>query len=682
MEKISIVVAAYNVEQYIDKCINSLLNQSYSNIEILIINDASTDNTKEKILYYKNKDNRIKFFSNVENKGLSTSRNIGIKNASGKYIMFCDADDFYSKEMCKIMYNELNKNDSDLVVCNTNVFYDKNIKVDRKIKYSDNKYFTNKTSGTFEVSNKTSNLLTNAVVWNKIFKRDKILLNDISFPDGLLFESYPFYIAYLSVSDKITFLDDKLYNYRRRKNSIMANTFRKSHEAIDYIRSCDFLLNWLLNHNKLNKFKTIFINNFIFSVTSALKYSPNNLYNEIYSISSNIIDRAKINPYLYGPYSKLALLQIINKNLYFERSFKVLGRNLFLFIKNSSRVKCSFFGISIFNIDLLKLKKTYKNLIIFPKLIVNTKIKECEKFNFRQLSLIKDDKIVNILKKEKSIVFLPNPGNLGDCLISRGTFDFFEKNNINYKIYKPGLKSKVLVFGGGGLFVKDLYKHAYDKIINIFDSFEHVIMLPCTIHDCKDFEKIISSKFTIFSREENTYSYLKSLNSGADIILDYDMAFRLSNNIFSKTINIDKKRKILLNKLSPILSRIGNTARFLRTDLESSIKISSHLDLSLTFGSRVMNISDVNFATALMIAVISKYDTIVTDRLHVAIAAILLGKHIFVIDNNNNKVFGVIKTISSNLKLKKSKFQGIDCFEIMPCSPINNAFSQLCIYKI
>ena len=101
-KKISIVVPVYNGEKYISKCLDSLINQLYKNIEIIIINDGSSDNTEKICNKYKEIDSRIKLIS-VDNGGVSRARNIGIENATGQFLMFCDSDDYASKDWCKLL---------------------------------------------------------------------------------------------------------------------------------------------------------------------------------------------------------------------------------------------------------------------------------------------------------------------------------------------------------------------------------------------------------------------------------------------------------------------------------------------------------------------------------------------------------------------------------------------------
>ena len=114
---ISIIIPVYNVEKYLDKCINSVLMQTYKNIEILLINDGSTDSSGQICESYAKKDSRIKVI-HKENGGLSDARNVGIEHSTGSYIMFVDSDDYIDCNMASVLYNLLNSTNSDMAICN------------------------------------------------------------------------------------------------------------------------------------------------------------------------------------------------------------------------------------------------------------------------------------------------------------------------------------------------------------------------------------------------------------------------------------------------------------------------------------------------------------------------------------------------------------------------------------
>ena len=137
---VSIIVPIYNVEPYLKKCIDSIINQTLTNIEIILVNDGSTDNCGKIIDEYAKKDNRI-IALHKENGGQASARNMGLDIASGKYIGFVDSDDLIDKEMYKVLYDEAEKNIADLVICDfkkvnenykikkDSVFQEKNIEI-------------------------------------------------------------------------------------------------------------------------------------------------------------------------------------------------------------------------------------------------------------------------------------------------------------------------------------------------------------------------------------------------------------------------------------------------------------------------------------------------------------------------------------------------------------------------
>lgn len=112
-ELVSIIVPIYNTEKYVGKCIESLMNQTYKNAEIILVDDGSTDSSVLICKEFQKKDNRIKIYTK-ENGGVSSARNLGIQNATGKYLCFCDSDDYYSNEAVSIMVNAMNETNADL----------------------------------------------------------------------------------------------------------------------------------------------------------------------------------------------------------------------------------------------------------------------------------------------------------------------------------------------------------------------------------------------------------------------------------------------------------------------------------------------------------------------------------------------------------------------------------------
>ncbi len=120
MPEISIIIPIYNSEKYIEQCINSILNQTFKNFELILINDGSTDNSRVICERYENKDKRIKLF-NIGNRGVSSARNLGIENSRGKYIMFCDSDDYVKNTWCEELYKLIKDNNNSYIVCGVEI---------------------------------------------------------------------------------------------------------------------------------------------------------------------------------------------------------------------------------------------------------------------------------------------------------------------------------------------------------------------------------------------------------------------------------------------------------------------------------------------------------------------------------------------------------------------------------
>lgn len=206
MPKVSIIVPVYNTEKYLKKCLDSLINQTLQDIEILIINDGSTDNSEKVINEYKQK-----YFPKVrtfkkENKGLSDTRNFAIPECLGEYIGFVDSDDYIDNEMYENMYNKAIEEDLDLVECNFVWEYPNRINEDKGSKYT-----------TIE----DAFLNGRVMVCNKIIKTSIIKENNISFPVGLRYEDIEFFYKLMPFIKKSDIVEKPYYHYMQRANSII-----------------------------------------------------------------------------------------------------------------------------------------------------------------------------------------------------------------------------------------------------------------------------------------------------------------------------------------------------------------------------------------------------------------------------------------------------------------------------
>ena len=187
MEKglISIIVPVYNIEKYLPRCIDSILDQTYKNWEAIFVNDGSTDNSLKILEEYKKRDERIKIIDK-KNAGSGAARNDGIENSRGEYVAFLDSDDWYEKNFLEKLYNNLTENNSDVAMCNPKMTYD-DISKNKKI----NTYFFNEIELN-KTPEKILGILAMPVVWNKLYKKDIIVKNKIKFPNYSFCEDVEF----------------------------------------------------------------------------------------------------------------------------------------------------------------------------------------------------------------------------------------------------------------------------------------------------------------------------------------------------------------------------------------------------------------------------------------------------------------------------------------------------------
>lgn len=215
---ISIIVPIYNVELYLRKCINSIRNQTYKNIEIILVDDGSPDNCGKICDEYKQKDNRIKVI-HKKNGGLSEARNYGIEISTGDYILFVDSDDYIANNMCQILLEKAQRYKADIVSCNLEeVYEDGTYKINKQAINTKEQVFSNlEMIGTYFFDD----TIDTNVVWNKLYAR-KLFFGEhkLRFPVGRLHEdNYTIYKLYY-YANKVVVIDDVLYYYLRRSNSI------------------------------------------------------------------------------------------------------------------------------------------------------------------------------------------------------------------------------------------------------------------------------------------------------------------------------------------------------------------------------------------------------------------------------------------------------------------------------
>lgn len=210
--KISVIVAVYNTELFVEKCLKSLINQTYKNLEIIVVEDGSTDNSKKVLKKYSTNCN-IKIIYNKKNMGLSYSRNIGLKNATGSYIGYIDSDDYVDDYYYERLMQSILDNQAQIAVCDIKIVYDKTQMQQLSRCYSD---------GDFNLYNVINNGLA-ASACNKLFERK--LIEKYSFSVGKVNEDIAVIIPALVNASKICYTPNCYYYYVQRNSSIQNSNF-------------------------------------------------------------------------------------------------------------------------------------------------------------------------------------------------------------------------------------------------------------------------------------------------------------------------------------------------------------------------------------------------------------------------------------------------------------------------
>jgi len=225
--KISVIVPIYNVEKYIEKSLDSLKNQTLKDIEFILVNDGSTDNSISIAQKYL-KDNRFSLY-HKENGGLSSARNFGMKYAKGQYLAFIDSDDYIEPTMYEKMYNLAIDENSDVVECDFIWEYDDHIKVDKTLINNDNLFID-----------------IRVVAWNKIYRKTLIDNLKLEFTNGVRYEDVDWCYKILPYINKFSSLKEPMYHYIQRNSSI-ANTQNEK------VKDIFIVLENIIDYYKKNK---------------------------------------------------------------------------------------------------------------------------------------------------------------------------------------------------------------------------------------------------------------------------------------------------------------------------------------------------------------------------------------------------------------------------------------------
>lgn len=237
MVKVSVIVPCFNAEKYISKALDSLLSQTLDDMEIIVINDGSSDNSKEIIdEYYKKYPNKIRVY-HQENKGIASVRNYGLSLVNGEYFGFLDSDDYTKSDMYFKMYVKAKETDADMVVSNFMWVSDKKERLEKEGPY---------------IAGKDMMVKLFATLWNKIYKTSLIKESGLKFPDGNRYEDACFLYCLSSILKKVEFIDEAFVSYVQVSTSI---THTNNQQVKNMITVFNIIYDYYKNNNLFDEYK-------------------------------------------------------------------------------------------------------------------------------------------------------------------------------------------------------------------------------------------------------------------------------------------------------------------------------------------------------------------------------------------------------------------------------------------
>ena len=320
--KVSVIIPVYNVEEYLRECLDSVVNQTLKEIEIICVDDGSTDNSLEILKEYAQKDNRITVIKQ-KNLYAGIARNAGLSQAKGEYLSFLDSDDFFEPNMLEEMSKKGDEDNSDVVFCGY-ILFDNNIKKDNFMVIYPNEYLSKSPLSPEKIKDKLF-IITNPNPWTKLFKRKLFIDNDLHFESLLRCNDLTCIYTALVTSKKISFCSNSYIHYRSSQKS---NITAKKEKYIDcFFNSINKLEKNLIKLNKLDDYYQTFLER----LNNSLKWETKNcseirkdeiknisknllsdrLYNALYSIKISVI----ISIYNVEKYLRECLDSVINQTL-------------------------------------------------------------------------------------------------------------------------------------------------------------------------------------------------------------------------------------------------------------------------------------------------------------------------------------------------------------------------------
>jgi glycosyltransferase involved in cell wall biosynthesis len=288
--KVTVIIPVYNVETYLKKCMDSVTNQTLKDIQIICVNDGSTDRSPQILKEYANKDPRIEII-NKKNAGLGAARNTCMEYAKGEYVGFVDSDDWIDLDMYEKLYENATINDSDIVMSPVHIFDE----AESELRYDSpyftlkdlDSYFDKKTFNHLETKKFMFKICVTAV--NKLYNLKFLKKINVNFPEGLIFEDTPFFFETFLQANKVSIINDYLYFYRvNRPDSIIKKADKK---YFDLLKIHEMTIDIFVKTNNYTKYEIDLINYILNNIFSRFWQVNENYRNEFFLIIKKYLEK-------------------------------------------------------------------------------------------------------------------------------------------------------------------------------------------------------------------------------------------------------------------------------------------------------------------------------------------------------------------------------------------------------
>lgn len=623
-EKISVIIPVYQVEKYLVECIDSVCNQNYKNLEIILVDDGGKDNSGAICDEYAKKDKRIKVI-HKKNGGLSDARNAGIEKATGKYICFIDSDDSVSQKYIEDLYYHLIKNNADISICSYQEIYSKE---DIREIVSDNRDLVYTSKETLKNMYSKDIGIEMIVAWNKLYKIE--LFNDIRYPIGKIHEDEFTTYKLIYKAKKIVYFSEQLYYYYQRNNgSIMRSSYNE--KRLDYIEAMEERLKFYKKKNE----------------------------KELYEIT-------------FQYYCYMLVQNYVCCRLYLKEK-----KDLYMFLKKKMRKNWKFFikinaipfkskisytlNCAIPAIAILRMKKYLDRR--FRKKEKKSMIKQKIK-RFLKICKYKIYKIKVKFNYQKEIILFSTPlhGNLGDHAIAIAEYKMLKDNKLipfevatgekdscyNYLLNHIGKDAIICITGGGFIGSQWLNEEEFVRQI-IHDYSNHkIVIFPQTFYYKDDengrkeyqkskkiYEK--ARNLNIFVREAKSLEIAKTMLPKANVILVPDIVLYLEPKDYGL-----KREKVLLCIRHDVESKLKEDEI---KKIKEIVKKYGKVEYTDTVINKSVKARTRKKEVRKKLGEFASSKLVITDRLHGMIFAYLTKTPCVAIGNYNYKVKGVYEWI-------------------------------------